>query len=143
MNNSNSTSEPPSHRDLLIQAKQQQKQDLVESTRLSETLVKTVNAIVRANLVANNSNCPPLLDKITTIHDLDREIDRQLKKDISVNYEKLVLAKEKLRREIARTKRALDKHQESKVDMLQRRAEQLDQELRILENTLLLIKSQR
>ncbi|QWU87991.1 hypothetical protein CA3LBN_002256 [Candidozyma haemuli] len=130
MNNSNSTSEPPSHRDLLIQAKQQQKQDLVESTRLSEALVKTVNAIVRAN-------------SITTIHDLDREIDRQLKKDISVNYEKLVLAKEKLGREIARTKRALDKHQESKVDLLQRRAEQSDQELRILENTLSLIKSQR
>lgn len=143
MSNMSTSSETPSHRDLLIQAKQQQKQDLAESARLSETLAKTVNAIVRANLVANNSNCPPLLDKITTVHELDKEIDRQLRKDVSVNYGKLVVAKERLRKEIAKVDRALHKEKEFKVDKLQRWAEQLDQELRILESTLELIKSQR
>lgn len=144
MSNASTNSEAPSHRDLLIQAKQQQKQDLADSARLSETLVRTVNAIVKVNSVANNPNCPPLLDKITTIHELDKEIDRQLKKDVCVNYEKLVQAKERLGREISRANRAfrVEKEGETRVDILQRKAEQLDQDLRVLENTLLLLKQQ-
>lgn len=145
MTTESANSETPSHRDLLIQAKVQQKQDLQDSTNYSESLVKTINAIVKVNSTANGPNCPFLLDKISTVHELDREIDRQLKRDIAGNCEKLVLAKKSLSREYMRARKALqvEQNKEDRVDILQRRAEQQDQELRILEHTLALIKQSR
>lgn len=140
----NTSAQGPSHRDLLVQAKQQQKQDLLDSAKASDNLVRTVNAIVRANSVANSPNCPSLLDKSTTIHEIDAEIDRQLKRDISANYEQLIQAKEKLSKELKRSKGALKYGKEegtSLVEILQRKAETLDQELRVLEHSLRLIQS--
>ena len=133
----------PSHKDLLIQAKQRQKNDLIEASRNSEQVARALHAIVKVNSDNKSSKCPPVLDKITTIHDLDREIDRQLKQDVASNYEKFLNNKERLGHHIKRIDRAIamerDSH-ETYIDLLQRKAEFVDQDLRILERTLKIIR---
>ena len=127
------------HRDLLHEAKHLQAALLQEGNAASAQLIKAVDAIVKVN-----SGSSPLLDKIGTIHELDREIDRQLKQDIAQNYEALMAAKARLARHVARTRRALAMladSNESYVDLLQGRVERVDQELRILEHTLALVKA--
>ncbi|KAM9912475.1 hypothetical protein OXX59_000882 [Metschnikowia pulcherrima] len=127
------------HRDLLHEAKHSQAASLQEGNAASAQLIKAVDAIVKVN-----SGSSPLLDKIGTIHELDREIDRQLKQDIAQNYEALMAAKARLARHVARTRRALAMSadsNESYVDLLQGRVERVDQELRILEHTLALVKA--
>ncbi|KAM9914480.1 hypothetical protein OXX69_000594 [Metschnikowia pulcherrima] len=127
------------HRDLLHEAKHSQAASLQEGNAASTQLIKAVDAIVRVN-----SGSSQLLDKIGTIHELDREIDRQLKQDIAQNYEALMAAKARLARHVARTRRALAMSadsNESYVDLLQGRVERVDQELRILEHTLALVNA--
>lgn len=127
------------HRDLLHEAKHLQAALFQEGNAASAQLIKAVDAIVKVN-----SGSSPLLDKISTIHELDREIDRQLKQDIAQNYEALMAAKARLARHVARTRRALAMladSNESYVDLLQGRVERVDQELRILEHTLALVKA--
>lgn len=134
------------HRQLLIQAKQRQKSDLVDSAKVSELLAKTVHAIIKINSVNTKETCAPVLDKITTIHELDKEIDRQLNKDIAGNFENLINAKSKLATYIKKTQHGIavntDNH-DSYVDLLQRRVELVDQDIRILEHTLKLVKEHR
>lgn len=124
-------------------AKRQQTKHLQKSSAASGQLVKAVDAIIHANSRNDTVSRPPLLDKITTIHDLDREIDRQLNEDIVGNFGELRVAKSGLERCIKRTRRALYVDldaTESYVDALQRQVELIDQNLRILENTLKLAK---
>lgn len=131
------------HHQLLLQAKQRQRVDLSESAKISDLIAKTVHAIIKINSSNANLDCAPVLDKITTIHELDSEIDRQLNKDIAGNYESLILAKKKLASYIRKTQHGMavntDTH-ESYVDLLQRKVELVDQDLRILEHTLKLVK---
>lgn len=133
----------PTHRELLLQAKVRQKSNLQESAGLSNQLARTVHALIKVNSVNSTPNCPPILDKITTIHELDKEIDRQLNKDISVSYETLLRSKNRLALFLRKTHRTLavetDPHR-SYVDLLQRKVEYIDQDLRILEQTLRLVK---
>lgn len=140
------TSNTDDHRQLLLQAKQRQKTDLSESAALSDQIAKSVHAIIKSNSLNSSLNCAPVLDKITTIHELDSEIDRQLNVDIAGNYENLLLAKKKLTSYIKRTQHGMvvntDTH-DSYVDLLQRRVELVDQDLRILERTLKLVKEHR
>lgn len=134
------------HRKLLLQAKQRQKALSNESASLSELIAKTVHAIIKINSVNTGLACAPVLDKITTIHELDREIDRQLNKDIAGNYENLLHSKRKLAEYIKKTQYgiAMDtESHESYVDLLQRRVELIDQDLRILEHTLRLVEEHR
>lgn len=141
-----SNSSETDHRLLLIQAKQRQKSDLLESASTLEQLAKTVHAIIKINSVNTKDSCSPLLDKITTIHELDREIDRQLNKDIAGNFESLMQAKGKLKSYIRKAQHGIavnTESHESYVDLLQRRVELVDQDLRILEHTLKLVKQHR
>lgn len=134
------------HRELLLQAKQRQKSDLTDSAELSDLIARTAHAIIKINSANNSLDCPPVLDKITTIHDLDREIDRQLHQDIAGNYEKLINAKRKLTSYVKKTQHAMamnNDNKESFVELLQRKAELVDQDLRILETTLRLVKEHR
>lgn len=136
------TSEQPTHRELLLQAKQRQKSNLHESAIISSQVARTVHALIQVNSV-NTSNCPPVLDKITTVHEIDREIDRQLNKDIAMNYERFLREKDKLASFQRKTTRALamkSETHESYVELLQRDVELIDQELRILEHTLQIVK---
>lgn len=134
------------HGNLLLQAKHNQKKLLHESSHLSQQLHRTLASLIRSNS-SNGNGCPPVLDKITTIHQLDQEIDRQLREDVSVNYEGLLNDKQKLTNLINKSYRKLHLHphedtkkQTSSVDLFQRRSELIDQDLRILENTLKLIQ---
>lgn len=134
------------HGTLLLQAKHNQKKLLQESSHLSQQLHRTLASLIRSNS-SNDNGCPPVLDKITTIHQLDQEIDRQLKEDVSVNYEGLLNDKQKLTNLINKSYRRLQFHshedtkkQTSSIDLFQRRSELIDQDLRILENTLKLIQ---
>lgn len=135
-----------SHKDLLLNAKKQQRHDLQESAGLSEQIAKNMAAIVKMNSTSNVPGCPPVLDKMDTIHELDREIDRQLDKDIAVNYEKLLKAEEKTTRSMNKVNRALqngDDGKKNRVDLLQQEVELMDQELRILERTLEILRSRK
>ncbi|GEQ69516.1 hypothetical protein JCM33374_g3188 [Metschnikowia sp. JCM 33374] len=135
------------HKDLLASAKQQQTANLHESAAASAQLVRAVEAIIKVNSATGQlGTCPPLLDKIATIHELDREIDRQLNCDIVHNYEALLDAKQKLARHVKRCQRALAIVPDTKgsyVDLLQHRVELIDQELRILELTSTLVQKNR
>lgn len=146
VSNSNEGQLSDLHGNLLLQAKHNQKKHLQESSHLSQQLHRTLASLIRSN--SNNGNgCPPVLDKITTIHQLDQEIDRQLMEDVSVNYEALLHDKKKLTNLINKSNSKLQLHthdntndQISSVDVFQRRSELIDQDLRILEYTLKLIK---
>lgn len=134
-----SNSQQTSHRDILLLAKQNQKKNLRESAALSLQLTNAIQALIQSNS-GTSANGPTVLDKITTIHQLDKEIDRQLNEDISENFEALVADEDKLERLIEKIHRKLG-YKEFKlefllIESLQRRSELIDQELRILEHTL-------
>lgn len=136
------------HRQLLLQAKQRQRTDLADSALRSELIAKTIQAIIKINSVnsVTSGPCAPVLDKITTIHELDREIDRQLNEDIAGNYEGLLRAKNTLENYIKKARHGMavdSSSHDSYVDLLQRRAELVDQDLRILEQTVKLVKEHR
>lgn len=136
---------PSSHRDLLIEAKQQQAANLQAALQASSQLVKSVGAIIRVNS-SNSAGCAAVLDKITTIHELDQEIDRQLKQDFVASYGSLMSAKKTLARSVKSSRRALGMDPESSssyVDTLQHKVELLDQDLRILEETFRSIEANR
>ncbi|KAI5959686.1 hypothetical protein KGF57_002023 [Candida theae] len=88
---------PPPHTNILHQAKQTQQQDLKQSA----TYIKQLHSIT-SRLISSNSNADPLttksnlLDKITTIHELNKNIDHQLNDEISYNYYHMMKAKRKV-----------------------------------------------
>lgn len=128
------------HSKLLFKAKQQQKDRLTESESLANQLDLTLNTLVRSNS-SNDSNGPTVLDKITTIHEIDKEINRQLNQDIAVNYDLLIRTRETLLQLTNKGNKSLQKNEDgSIIDDFQRRSELIDQDLRILENTLRLIR---
>ncbi|OBA22520.1 hypothetical protein METBIDRAFT_39444 [Metschnikowia bicuspidata var. bicuspidata NRRL YB-4993] len=136
---------PGSHRDLLTGAKQQQAAHLQTAAAASAQLIRAVESIVRVNSATAPLARTVLLDKVATIHELDAEIDRQLAQDIAENYEALLAAKQKLARHVTRTQRALAMLRHSAgscVDVLQLKAELIDQELRVLETALSYINNQ-
>ncbi|KAI3406744.2 hypothetical protein KGF56_000349 [Candida oxycetoniae] len=157
-----------SHTNMLQQAKATQLQDLKQSHYYSKQLQS-----IFTNLIDSNSNSTdinsPLLDKITTIHELNDDIDRFLNKDIAENFHLLMKQKRKLEKVVrkcnekmkrvekgrldgdgAETVMSSSKGEERRgiggdhggnvnenyVDLLQRRCELIDQNLRILEQTL-------
>ncbi|CCG21253.1 hypothetical protein CORT_0A08690 [Candida orthopsilosis Co 90-125] len=85
------------HTNILQQAKQTQQQDLKQSA----TYIKQLHTITN-HLILSNSNSDPLttksnlLDKITTIHQLNNNIDHQLNDEISSSYYNMMKVKQKV-----------------------------------------------
>lgn len=129
-----------SYRELMVAAKQQQRQQLKELSALSSQLARFLSSVVAANST-NSENCSPLMDKITTIHQIDAEIDRQLNETVGGNFEKLQLAMGNVESALQRANKA--GLAGDFVWELQRNVELLDQDLRILERTLELIEMGR
>ncbi|CAK7896634.1 hypothetical protein CAAN1_03S04544 [[Candida] anglica] len=128
--------------DLVAQAKERQ-QTLLQTTKVhSQQLHKSIQAIVASNSTNDGANSSSVLDKITTIHQLDKQIDKQLDEGIANNYAKLVKSNNDLEKLISSSNRRLHQDNKSIVDELQRRAEKADQNLRILETTLKLLREQ-
>ncbi|KAG5417384.1 hypothetical protein I9W82_005017 [Candida metapsilosis] len=92
-----STTKPTPHTNILHQAKQTQQQDLKQSA----TYIKQLHTITNL-LISSNSNPDPLttksnlLDKITTIHQLNDSIDHQLNDEISRNFYNMMKMKRKV-----------------------------------------------
>lgn len=128
----------PTHKQLLINAKQHQRKKLEESEQYSHHLSKSIQLIIQSNSSNSSNKCPGVLDKITTIHQLNKNIDHQLNNDIHPNFESLLREQLKLRGLVARNTSKMDA-----IENLQRRVELIDQNLRILEHTLELVKKNR
>jgi hypothetical protein len=128
------------HLELVQLAKRKQQKNAYESKILVDQLRRTLQAVVQANSNEIGVNAPPLLDKIATIHELDKEIDRQLNNDIALSFEELMNLKSRLQRLIERSNKKLQYDDDNTiVDEMQRRAELIDQELRICELTMELV----
>ena len=129
------------HLELVQLAKRKQQKHAHESKILVDQLRKTLQAIVQTNSNEMGVSAPPLLDKIATIHELDKEIDRQLNNDIAMSFEELMNVKSRLQRLIERSNKKLQSYDDKTiVDEMQRRAELIDQELRIFELTMELVR---
>lgn len=129
-----------SHSNLLQQAKEHQKLALTESDRLSHQLRLLLDTLIKSNSL-NDYNGSSVLDKITTIHEIDREIDKQLNQDIAINYEKLLDSKQTLSKIMNKSYKNMSHGPDGNIiDHLQRRSEIIDQDLRILDQTLKIIK---
>ena len=120
----------PTHKELLLKAKQRQREDLSNSDLLSEQLANSLKAIIKDNSAPSNQNCLPLVDKIITIHELSDEIDRQ--------QDKLALRLAKCKKKLG-----MDNKEESYIDLLQRRLELIDQDIRVLEYTSKLLEEHK
>ena len=129
-----------SYADLVGQAKKAQQDNLQTSKENSKQLNKTLRALI----TANSSTSLPLsaIDKITTVHQLNDSIEKQLTNDIARSFSKL--KKANLELESTKDKGAgklqfqFDEHSsgsQAVVDSMFRRAEIADKELRILEQT--------
>lgn len=127
-----------SHSELLQQAKHAQILQLRDANTYSRQLAQILTNILKLN--SKNENTP-LLDKMTTIHQLNDNIDLQLQNDIALNFEKLMRIKKDITELITTCKRLL--HDVKPADSLQGRAERVDQDLRICERTLLYIQNSR
>ncbi|EGW33180.1 uncharacterized protein SPAPADRAFT_137238 [Spathaspora passalidarum NRRL Y-27907] len=125
-----------SHQDLLTQAKQNQINDLRQSTAYSKQLATTIHTLIRSNSSTSNS----LIDKITTIHQLNNEIDRQLNNDLAKSYTELMKYKRRLNKVINECHAIMYHKDVSIINKIQSRVELIDQDLRILEQTLTLVK---
>lgn len=125
------TSTNPLHNELLHHAKINQINDLKNSSIYSKQLIQILTTIIKTN---SNSESSELIDKIITIHQLNQTIDKQLNQDISKNFYELMKYKEKLKKIINDCQFIIQD-----IDNLQSRSELIDQDLRILENTLKLI----
>lgn len=130
------------HTELLQQAKLNQINDLKQSSIYLKQLMNSIYAVIKSNSDNSSNNTSSLLDKITTIHQLNKEIDRQLNEDIAMNYYELMKYKKQLNRMIQECHQILNGNGPGSniINELQTRSEYIDQDLRILEHTLKLIK---
>lgn len=87
-----------------------------------------------AKLIESNSTSTALLDKIDTIHAVDKQIDHQLNDEIATNYGELVQVQNRLEKTVDRALAAL--RGGKLVEDYQHHLEVIDTQLRILEHTL-------
>ncbi|CAI5756613.1 unnamed protein product [Candida verbasci] len=118
------------HSQLLSQAKQNQLNDLKQSQIYSKQLINILNYIISINSNENSN----LIEKIHTIHQLNNEINAQLNNNVAKSYDNLMQSKKKLEKLISNCKKYV-----SLIDDMQKKSELIDQNLRILENTLKLL----
>lgn len=121
------------HTSLIRQAKQDQQRSLAKSAQLSGELAHVLRNIIKIN----SDDLSSLIDKISTIHEIDREIDRQLSENIVANLEVLISYKDQLHKTLAKIYRKLlwQDPVANDISSLQRQCELLDQDIRILERT--------
>lgn len=159
------------HTTILQQAKAQQQTDLRTSQVLSHQLQSLASQLIATNSESTQAGTTqsPLLDKITTVHQLNDDIDQFLMGEFAENCYLLEKLKVRLEQYVDKCKGKLNSHggrqEASKVDpkgsaqnsnrennhnnnnrskrkhtnhidTLQRRCELIDQDLRILEQTL-------
>ncbi|ABN66251.2 hypothetical protein PICST_31790 [Scheffersomyces stipitis CBS 6054] len=119
-----------SHTELIQSAKNNQIAQLRQSAAYSKQLSNTFYSLIKSNST-NGPNTSTLIDKITTIHQLNDEIDKQLNQGIASSFDQLMRSKKRLQILI----------DDCNIDVLQSRSELIDQDLRILEQTLKLVKN--
>lgn len=130
-----------SHTDLIREAKANQINELKRSAAYSRQLVNTVSALVKSNSEPDSN---ALIDKITTIHQLNADIDRQLNQDIARSFYDLMKCKKDITTLINKCLRIISGPELGNlIADLQSQTETVDQELRILENTLKLVRANR
>ncbi|ODV79764.1 uncharacterized protein CANTADRAFT_50407 [Suhomyces tanzawaensis NRRL Y-17324] len=128
-----------SHSDLIKQSKETQSKQLKYSLAHQKQLTETLKALVRSNSATEDPSS--LIDKISTIHQLDADIDKQLNTGIATSFGELVSTRRKVEKLIDKFTGELNGNKTNTIiDDFQSRAELIDQELRILENTLKLAK---
>lgn len=135
-----------SYRKLLLEAKAEQNARLGDASAASEQLSAAIAALTRANSRVSSGRSSAIMEKMSTVHELDKEIDRQLNEDIAPNYLRAVKNTEKLASYVRKSHRSLAVDHDSKtsyVDVLQRRLELADQDIRILEHTAELVKNRK
>lgn len=126
-----------SHADLVALLKQDQADLLQQSARDLRYLTQTVSALLNTNSTTNTSNA---VAKITTIRQQDDAIDRQLNNDLIANYDTLDTTNDTASALVAEC----DAKAAGKVpSSFQRRAEQIDLQLRILEQTSLIVAANK
>lgn len=140
------------HSDFIYQAKLNQKRALQHSANISQQLQWTIKTLLENHSSAEGSSLP-VMDKVNIIHQIDREIHRQLGEGIALNFDSLIEAKNRLVRTIQSSSRRLETKEVFKeeevfrpdniVDTLQRRVELIDRKLRILEDTLELVQKNK
>lgn len=134
------------HRQFFLEAKAQQQQRLQDAAAALDQLVAAVTALVCSNSRNSSGKSSQLMDKIESVHEFDREIDRQLHDELAPNYTRALRDQERLAAYVRKCRRTLavdDENRSSYVDVVQRRMELADQEIRMLENTLKLVKERR
>ncbi|KAG2732668.1 hypothetical protein G9P44_003658 [Scheffersomyces stipitis] len=147
-----------SHTELIQSAKNNQIAQLRQSAAYSKQLSNTFYSLIKSNST-NGPNTSTLIDKITTIHQLNDEIDKQLNQGIASSFDQLMRSKKRLQiliddcNSLLQVKHHPHHHTTGKhtqnhntrtnalVDVLQSRSELIDQDLRILEQTLKLVKN--
>lgn len=123
-----------SHNDLIQQAKQNQVEYLKKSSLYSKQLINTIHTLIQSNS-SDKAATSSVIDKITTIHQLDHDIDIQLN-ELAKQFDGLEKCKRDLQALIAKCNEVLYRDgREGLIDGLQRRVEGVDRELRILEHT--------
>jgi hypothetical protein len=130
-----------SHNKLIQQAKQNQVEYLKKSSLYSKQLINTIYTLIKSNS-SDNATTSSVIDKITTIHQLDHDIDIQLN-ELAKQFDGLDKCKRDLQVLISRCNEVLYSdglYHEGLIDVLQRRVEGVDRELRILEHTVKIIK---
>lgn len=116
------------HNELLVRAKQQQRANVGRSEAMVGQLTAVVEMVVKLNS-RNDANGSSLLDKITTVHELDKELDRQVL-EVTRRREEMKTLEKKLRKVVGRGGMAV------LVEEMQRRVEAVDRELRVMERTM-------
>lgn len=130
------------HRQFFREAKAQQHGRLQDAAVALDQLVAAVTALVSSNSRNSSGKSSVLMDKIESVHEFDREIDRQLRDEIAPNYTRTVRDQQRLAAYVRKCRRTLAVDEKnSYVDVVQRRMELADQEIRMLENTLQLVKA--
>lgn len=116
------------HSELLVRAKQQQRDKIGRSEAMVGQLAATVEMVVKLNS-RNDSNGSSLMDKITTIHELDKEVDKQTQ-EVTRRWEEMRRLEKQLEKVVGEGEMAVQ------VERIQRRVEAVDRELRVMERAM-------
>lgn len=140
--NTGNTNKTQLHVEFVLEAKNNQRELFKSSSNSVQLLQKNVEALVNSNSTNDDAGCSSIMDKVTTIHELNSNVDKQLNEGIAQSFEELVNSEQRLKRlmrKFYKVLRAEDSDSKMDVSTLQRKIELVDRDIRILENTLTLI----
>ncbi|CAK9435628.1 uncharacterized protein LODBEIA_P03550 [Lodderomyces beijingensis] len=123
-----------SHSEILQNAKTEQQRDLATSSKHSRNLHHLIIQLVESN---SSTSATSLLDKISTIHELENSATVFLQREFARNCKLLDERRARVERMIRKSQLAFSGGGGGNcVEEMQRRCEVVDRELRILESTL-------